>query len=190
MVEKYSTLKKRSAVSNTAGMMEVIQTINEMKEDGVILDFVIGGGAATSLYAVPYTTEDIDFFCIYKQSSIFIILDPLFDYLKERGGRWIERNGKKTFILGIWPIDFTPATTDLVTEAMKNAKTLQIDSVAFKIFSPEYLVAVALETNRAKDLLKVHALFDHDKVDIKILEDLLTRYNLGNRWEKFLSSRE
>lgn len=187
MIDNYSVIKKRSSLSNTAGILEVIQAISDMVEEGIILDFVIGGGAATSLYEVPYFTEDIDFFCTYKQNSIFVILDPLFEYLKSRGGRWEERKGKKVFVLGVWPVDFTPATTKLVEEAMQNANLFEVSGTHFKMFSPEYLVAVALETNRSKDRYKAEMLLSNAKVDLPLLEEILKKYNL---FEKYLDLKE
>ncbi len=185
MVERYSTVNKRAEIANTAGMIDVFRVMNEMVEDGIIKDYVIGGGAATSLYAVPYLTEDIDFFCYYNQSSIFIILDPLFEYLKERGGKWVEKEGNKKFILGLWPIDFTPDSTPLVKEAMENANKVVVGGVSFKLFTPEYLVAVALETGRKKDERKSIQLLEHKKVDISKLEEILTKHNLIERWNIF-----
>lgn len=178
MVERYSRLK-RSSLANVEGILPILVVLNEMVEDHVIQNFAIGGGFATSLHDVPYTTEDIDVFCSFGVSTSLIDPSPIFKYLQERGAKWVGHELK----LGTWPIEFIPPTSKLSEEALEKAQTVTISGVTTRIFTPEYLVAVALETNRPKDKLKALELYQHGKINESLLRGLLSRYDLLSRWE-------
>ena len=49
---------------------------------------------------------------------------------------------------------------------------------------PEYLVAVALQTGRNKDINRVREFIKHKKVDLKALEILVERFGLNDQWQR------
>ena len=179
MVDKYSSIKKRSSVADIQGVLPILVLLNEMVEDNIIQDFAIGGGFATGLHDVPYTTEDIDVFCVFNIKTTFIDLSPIYKYLQARGAKW-EGN---EFLVGTWPIEFIPPTNELSEEALNNAMRIEIKGVQTKLFTPEYLVAIALDTNRPKDKLKAIDLVSGGRVDISLLEKILEKHNLNSRWQ-------
>lgn len=187
MIEKYSMLKKRSALTDISGIKEVLILLNEMREDGILDQFAIGGGIATALYVEPYTTSDIDIFCYLKQSFIIVSLSPIYEYLQARGAK-IE---KEYLRVGIWPIQFIlPQKDSLPEEALKNANTVSISGVETRIFTPEYLAAIALQVFRGKDRKKIQDLLEFDKLNIPALEKILQKYKLLEKWGKFLESEK
>lgn len=62
---------------------EVIETINQMKADGVIDRYAVGA----TFYLEPVSTLDVDIFMELHASQGLLVVDPtpIFHYLKERG---------------------------------------------------------------------------------------------------------
>jgi hypothetical protein len=58
---------------------------------------------------------------------------------------------KEYVVLGGWPVQILPAYKPLVEEAIRNAKPVKYGDIDTKVFSPEYLCALALDTGRTKD---------------------------------------
>jgi len=52
----------------------------------------------------------------------------------------------------------------------------------------EYLIAVMLQTYRAKDRERIIKIFEEVKVDLKFLRKLLKKYNLYGKYAKFRGS--
>lgn len=67
---------------------EIIAVLNQMREDGVVADYAIGGAVGATFYLEPVATLDIDVFVALESRPGSLILDPrpLYDYLKARGG--------------------------------------------------------------------------------------------------------
>jgi hypothetical protein len=84
-------------------------------------------------------------------------------------------------------VQFIPVSEGLVEDAVKNAVKVNISGVETKILAVEYLVAIMLQLNRPKDRAKIDLLVNNDEVaiDIPKLQQILTKHNLMNKWERF-----
>jgi len=72
-------------------MKKTLEIINELKQNGLIKDYAIGGGIATIFYVEPFFTFDLDVFIIAakkEKKKNIILLSPIFDYLEDKGYQW------------------------------------------------------------------------------------------------------
>ena len=82
-------------------MKGTIKVINQIKENGLIKDYAIGGGIATIFYVEPFLTYDLDVFIIPSEKmekKNVILLSALFDFLKNKGYQW---KGEHILIEGV-----------------------------------------------------------------------------------------
>jgi hypothetical protein len=66
----------------------------------------------------------------------------------------------------------------LTEQAVREAKPIEYEGVPAKVFSPEYIIAIAASVGRHKDLARIEQLLEQVKIDKPILDDILRRYNL------------
>jgi len=162
---------------------EVIRTVNQMKADGVIANYAIGGAVGATFYLEPVSTLDVDIFIEVrtKSRSSIISLDPIFSYLRERG---CEMEGEYVTISG-WPVQFLPPTGPLVEEALARAVEVDVEGMPARVFTAEYLAAIALETGRAKDKARLLQFVEAGVISSPDFEKIIDRHGLGEKWEKF-----
>lgn len=89
------------------------------------------------------------------------MLSPIYDELKKRG----YRAEKELVIIEGIPVQFIPVYNDLIKEAVETAVESTYKRVMTRILRPEYLLAIALQTNRPKDRERVFQLLGQAKVD-------------------------
>ena|ERR1700686_4736085 len=109
---------------------DVIATINRMEADGVVERYAIGNAVGARFYLEQVATLDIDIF-----------------YVSARGG---VVEGEAIVIAG-WPVQFLPAATPLLEEALREAVERDVDGIKARVFTAEHLAAIALQTGRTKD---------------------------------------
>src|SRR5437868_2784513 len=128
---------------------EVIKMVNQMQTDGIIDRYAIGGAVGATFYLEPVSTLDVDIFVGFRpeKGELLISPQPLFDYLKPRGG---TMEGEYIVIAG-WPVQFLPPTGPLVEEALRDAIMRDVAGTPARVFTAEHLAAIALHTGRAKD---------------------------------------
>ena len=63
----------------------------------------------------------------------------------------------------------------------------EYESMRVKVFKPEYLLAIAIDVGRLKDIAKASMLLTQTKLDRNLLDYILKRYNLKDKFDKFLS---
>ena len=68
--------------------------------------------------------------------------------------------------------------------ATDQADLVEIEGVQVPVLSPEYLVAVMLETNRSKDKLRATMFLEQDAVNLDELKILVERFDLEEKWQK------
>jgi hypothetical protein len=68
---------------------------------------------------------------------------------------------------------------------VENAATLRYRDIEAKVLKVEYLVAVALQTGRAKDKERVIRLLDEAVIDRAILRRILKSFGLTDTFRKF-----
>jgi len=160
---------------------ETLKVINEIKDKGLIKDYAIGGAIATIFYTEPFFTYDLDIFIITTEETIkskLIDLSPIFNYLKYKSYSW---EGEYIIIEGM-PVQFIPAD-ELEKESIENAKEIEFEGIKTKIITPEYLIALFSRAGRRKDKEKIEKILEQfEKINMKKLRNILTKYNLTERF--------
>jgi len=77
---------------------EALKELNELKENGIIGDYAIGGVVAVLYYAEPILTYDLDIFASLPETPGGLVNIPLvYNYLQEKGyklqGKHIDISG-------------------------------------------------------------------------------------------------
>jgi hypothetical protein len=164
-------------------IQEVLRTMNQMVADGIIQRYAVGGAVGATFYLEPVSTLDVDIFVELHAAlgSKLLSLDPIFSYLRKRGGKM---EGEHIAISG-WPVQFIPPTGPLTEEALNNAKEIDVAGFPARVFTPEYLAAIALQTGRAKDKARVLQFVEADVLDSTKFEQLIERHELTDKWRTF-----
>ena len=74
-----------------------------------------------------------------------------------------------------------PDANDLVREAIHEAVSTDFDGIPTRVFTAEHLCAVALQTGRTKDYLRVVMFLEANALDRQSLEAILKRHQLGSK---------
>jgi hypothetical protein len=161
---------------------KTISVINQMAEDEIIENYALGGATAVIFYTEPIATQDIDIFVHIKSGgNIFMEFQPIFDYLKDRG---YEIKGEHVYIES-FPVQFLPAAKNLVDEAIVEANEFKLtDGTIVRVMTPEYLVAIMLDTGRSKDYLRIAVFLQHEVVNSEELHRILSKHNLAEKWQE------
>jgi hypothetical protein len=164
-------------------IQQVIQTINQMQADGIIDSYAIGGAVGATFHLEPVSTLDVDIFVSFRAEpgSLLITPRPIYDYLTARG---CTVDGEYIIIAG-WPVQFLPPTGPLVEEALAKAVVHDVAGVPARVFTADYLAAIALQTGRAKDKARLLQFIESGILDATTFEDILTRHSLTERWALF-----
>ncbi len=159
---------------------DALEVINQMQADGVISKYAIGGAVGATFYVQTGSTEDLDVFIDVPTSigSPLVSLAPIYKYLSARD---CSPEGPFIKIAG-WPVQFLPISNELQREALAQAVSIDLQKTPTRVFGPEYLVAIALETGRLKDHLRILQFIEQNAVDDAKLDTLLSRFGLRDKW--------
>jgi len=162
---------------------EAIATINQMQADGVIDRYAIAGAVGATFYLEPLATLDVDIFVTLRSEpgSLLVSPQPIFDYLKARGG---TMEGEYIVVAG-WPVQFLPPGTPILEEALKEAVVKDLDGTPARVFTAEHLAAIALQTGRAKDKARLLQFIEAGVLDAARFQAILARHGLVDAWKKF-----
>ena len=167
-------------------MDDVFRALNALVTEGVVENYAIGGAVGAACYIEAVRTEDVDaFVCLKRQMSPFVSLSPLYEALTKMGGI-VEREYVR---FGAWPLQILTDANELIAEAIEQAQTQDFDGIPVRVFLPEHLCAIALQTGRTKDYLRVVMFLDEDAVNVEKLKLLVARFELKGRWEKVQALR-
>lgn len=166
-------------------MDKALKVISRLHKEGVLEEYAIGGAIATIYYTEPFATFDVDIFFIPPEEQGILILTPFYDYLTKKG----YKTHKEYILIGETPIQFIPGATALETEAVQNAVVVSYKNVKVNILRPEYLIAIFLSVYRLKDREKIVKLIEQTKIDRKLLNEILLRYDLKEKFENFRGER-
>ena len=157
--------------------------LNEMRDQGVFSTYAIGGAVAAFLYIEPATTFDLDVFIAWKPGPGGL-LDPgrIYGYLIGRGYDQFER---EAIIIEDWPVQFLPLGSPLIEEALTEAVKIEIKSVPTRVFTKEHLMAICLETGRAKDFARLVQFLEESDPDLSRFENLVNHHQLEESWKMF-----
>lgn len=162
-------------------MRETLKEINVLRDSGVIGPCAIGGAMGAMFYLEAFNTHDLDIFVEFDSSALILTLTPIYDFLKARGH---EARGDAVDIAG-WPVQFLPAETPLLREAVEQAMTIDFEGVPVRIMTAEHLAAIALKTGRVKDFARVVAFLEQSDMRTEKLQDILKRHHLLAEWNDF-----
>ena len=165
------------------GIKEVIEMINRMEAAGVIERYAIGGAVGATFYLEPVATLDVDIFVEFhtEPDSQMLSPEPIFRYLRDCG---CAMEGEHVVIAG-WPVQFLPAGSGLLQEALAAAVEKDVGGTPARVFTPEQIATLALETGRAKDKARVLQFIEADAIDLQRLQEILTRHGLAGAWKQF-----
>ena len=155
-------------------MKAALAVLNELEAEGVLGRYAIGGAMGALFYAEPVTTFDLDIFVVLpKSGSGLLTLEPLYEALRQRG----YAAGEFVMIEGV-PVQFLPAYNPLLEEALAQARPDDLEDVPTRILTVEHLIAIAVQTNRPKDRLRVQVLLKEGNPDLDALGDICRRHDL------------
>ncbi len=165
------------------GIKEVIETINRMQADGVIERYAIGGAVGATFYLEPVATLDVDIFIEFhaEPGSRLVSLEPILKYLRDHG---CVMEGEHIVIAG-WPVQFLPAGSPLLQEALEKAIERDLDGTPARVFTAEHIAAIALRTGRAKDKARVLQFIEAEALDVGQVREILARHGLSGKWQQF-----
>lgn len=163
--------------------LKTLQVINRMQAAGVIGQYAIGGAVGALFYLEPADTADIDIFISFAHPPGEIIsLAPIYAYLANLGYDKFEKEG---VVIEGWPVQFLPPENALVEEALAEAVVTDVDGVPTRVMSAEHLVAIALQTGRMKDFLRILDFIKAGVLDTARLDDILDRHDLAGKMKRF-----
>jgi len=145
-------------------------------------EYAIGGAVAAFLYIEPGATFDLDVFIAWKPGPAGLLTPtPLHEELAKRGYRY----DKDAILIEGWAVQFLPAGTPLIEEALLKAIAVAIKEIPTRVFSKEHLMAICLETGRPKDQARLAQFLEESEPDMTRFEKIVERHKLSDRWEKF-----
>ncbi len=171
----------------TPDLEKIIERLNELERKGTIGPYAIGGAFAFVFYAEPFETRDLDVFADLPTSQGgLVLLDKLYADLASLG---YMPEGDAVLIEG-FPVQILPETTPLLQEAVAQAESISVGKQRTRVFSAEHAVAIALQTNRAKDKLRIQHLLETGREPLNQgqLDAILQRHGLVQRWRDFLEA--
>ena len=89
-----------------------------------------------------------------------------------------------------WPVQFLAPTGDLGEEAMTSARSVDAYGSSVKVLEAEYLAAIALDTGRSKDKVRLLSFLAIASFDRKHFESIISRNGLAEKWEAFKENFE
>jgi hypothetical protein len=154
-------------------LADVLRAANELVSAGLIKDYALGGALAAIYYTEPFATYDADIIFISSDKTLSAGIPAIYSHLQSKG--WHVQ--REHLVIKDFPVQFL-AASGLTEEAVRKAKRIEYDGVPAKVFSPEYIIAIAASVGRHKDLARIEQLMTQAKVDRALLDDILRRHNL------------
>jgi hypothetical protein len=177
-------------------LRKTIEVVAKLAERGVIHRCAIAGAIAALNYIESTLTEDLNILIsiedFERRRSGLILFAPIEKALTELG--YSERTDLGVMIEG-WPVQFLPVSSDLDQEALDSATEIDIGfsgdpTLKARCLRAEHVVAVAIKLGRLKDLARVQAFLDQGAVDLRLLKQVLQRYDLMDNWLRFCAKAE
>jgi len=162
-------------------MKETLAIIEQLHANGVIGPYAVGGAVGAAFYLEPVATLDVDVFVLFEPAPLILTLTPIYEACAKLG---YHAEGGAVSIEG-WPVQFLLASQPLVAEAVREAVTREADGLTTRAMTAEHLMAIALQTGRAKDHARLVMFVEAGIADMDRLRDILTRHSLLDGWAKF-----
>ena len=163
-------------------MKKTLQIIDRMHKEGLFKKYAIGGGIASLFYIEPIATFDLDIFVILPESEeVLLSPSPLYDWLSEKKYKLVKEH---IIIEGI-PVQFIPVYNELVIEAVLKAVRKKYEGISTFVLKPEHLMAIMLDTNRAKDRERIIKMLDEAEISAALLKTILNAHGLIKAYNNF-----
>lgn len=159
-------------------MEKTLKVLNTLEHDGVIEKYAIGGAMGATFYIEPVLTFDLDIFVVLPQKGALLTRAPLYEALRMKG---YKAEGECVNIEGV-PVQFLPAYNALLEEALAEAQTISYEKTPARVLRIEHLVAICLQTDRAKDRDRVRLFLEEARLDMEYFSGVLNRHGLEAVW--------
>lgn len=162
-------------------MESVIQIINSLRENKYFRKYAIGGAMASLFYIEPTVTYDLDIMIILdSETNPLTPLQQIYEWANEEHYQLLNEH----IIINDIPVQFLPAYNNLVTEAVENALEKKIGNEPVNVISPEYLIAIMIDTYRPIDRERAARFLQSENFNKEVLDDIITRFNLTSKYSK------
>jgi len=147
-----------------------------MREEGVVIDYAIGGATAVLFYAEPTRTYDVDVFALLPadESSSLAPLVPVYQWARAHG---FTVDAGHILVHGV-PVQVLPAYSALVVEAIQTARVHYYEDVSVRVVGPEHLAALALQAGGARRRERAWLLLQTARIDRDQLRALVRRHDI------------
>lgn len=163
-------------------MERTLQVLNELEREGVLSRYAIGGAMGATFYIEPFLTFDLDIIVVLpKTKAGLLTLAPLYEVLRTKG--YAEE--KECVVIEGVPVQFLPAYNPLLEEALREARDMSYQATWTRVLRVEHLLAICLETGRAKDRERVRILREQAILDDVYLAQVLRRHELEGKWKEW-----
>jgi len=164
-------------------LADVFRTLNNMKAEGVISEYAIGGAMGALFYAEVTRTYDIDVFAeLPSQSGPILDMSGLYAWARQWG---FEPDAEHLLIHTV-PVQFLPGNEGLEREAVEQALVFDYEEVPVRVVRPEHLIALYLRAGGAARRERSALLLSAGVVNDDELTALLERYDLIDRWKELV----
>ena len=148
---------------------------------GVLRRSAVGGVIAATFYLEATETEDVDVFVVVDDAAAGPLapLAGVYEWFRGRGAQWQDEH----LVVGGWPLQLLPSTGALVDEALEQAARMDVEGQPVNVLRLEHLAAIALETNRPKNRVRLAQMWNDEPFDRARFTALVERFGLGVRWK-------
>jgi hypothetical protein len=165
-------------------MERTLQVLNDLEQDGVLSRYAIGGAMGATFYVEPLLTFDLDVIVLLPEmESGLLTLAPLYGALRAKG---YAEEAECVVVEGV-PVQFLPAYNALLEEALREAHETPYQATSTRVLRVEHLVAICLQTGRAKDRERVRILREQATLDHEYLAAVLRRHQLEGKWKEWIA---
>jgi len=168
-------------------LLAIFAELEAAVADGIVERYAVGGAVGATFYIEPAATQHVDVFVVFDQAaSRLVSLAPIYDYFTKRGA--VVQN--EHLVIAEWPVQFLPAATPLVDDALVHAVRMTVDGQAVAVLSQEHLAAIALETGRMKDKIRLSQFLASGTFERLRFDSLTERFGLTEKWARFVALME
>ena len=162
-------------------MKETLAVVEKLHRDGVFGAYAVGGAVGAAFYLEPVATLDVDIFVLFEPARLILSLSPIYEACTKLG---YQAAGDAIQIEG-WPVQFLPASQPLQAEAVREAVTRESAGLTTRVMTAEHLMAIALQTGRAKDHARLVMFVEAGVAEMNRFREILFRHSLLDAWTKF-----
>ena len=158
-------------------LADVFRVLNRLRDDGVVVQYAVGGATAVLFYAEPTRTYDLELFVTLEAvgKDVLAPLSRVYAWAREQG---FGLQAEHLLIAGV-PVRLLPAYSALVEAALAAARLHDYAGVPVRVVDAEYLVALALQAGGARRRERAWQLLEAGVVDRERLRRILTTHAIA-----------